>query len=94
MLNCDDCRSFQKGAKIDKPMTDGRTSVIKAMENKDMPMIDILLAADKEQNFVNKSSFLYEMADLYQRDDRGLFSIYYTACHVVCVEIQEPFETS
>jgi len=64
---------FQKGAKIDKPMTDGRVAVIKAMENGDMPMIDILLAADKEQNFSNKSGFTYEMADLYQREDRGLW---------------------
>ena len=66
--------TFQKGAKVDKPMTDGRTAVIKAMENGDMPMIDILLAADKEQNFSFRNGFTYEMADLYQRDDRGLYS--------------------
>ena len=53
-------------------MTDGRVAVIKAMESGDMPMIDVLLAADKDQNFSNKSGFTYEMADLYQRDDRGL----------------------
>jgi hypothetical protein len=72
MHSCDSVvLCFQKGAKVDKPMTDGRTAVVKAMDNGDMPMIDVLLAADKDQNFASKSGFAYEMTDLYQRDDRG-----------------------
>jgi len=53
-------------------MTDGRTSLIKAMEGNDMPMVDALLAADKNQNFTDKNGFMYEMVDLYQREDRGI----------------------
>ena len=64
---------LQKGAKLDKPMTDGRTSLIKAMEVNDMPMVDRLLAADKNQNFSDKNGFMYEMVELYQREDRGIY---------------------
>jgi fluoride ion exporter CrcB/FEX len=83
---------FQKGAKVDKPMTDGRTSVVKAMENSDMPMIDILLGADKDQNFSTKSGFVYEMTELYQRDDRGLMCLHVAAsCSslTVCMQTLE-----
>jgi len=62
---------MQKGAKLDKPMADGRTSMVKAMEGNDMPMIDILLGADKNQNYADKNSFMYQMVELYQREDRG-----------------------
>jgi len=55
-------------------MVDGRTSLIKAMEGNDMPMIDALLGADKNQNFTDKNGFMYEMVELYQREDRGIFS--------------------
>ena len=63
---------MQRGAKLDKPMADGRTSLIKAMEGNDMPMIDTLLGADKNQNFSDKNSFMYQMVELYQREDRGI----------------------
>jgi len=53
-------------------MTDGRTSLIKAMEVNDMQMVDRLLAADKNQNFTDKNGFMYEMVELYQREDRGI----------------------
>ena len=53
-------------------MTDGRTSLIKAMEVNDMPMVDRLLAADKNQNYSDKNGFMYEMVELYQREDRGI----------------------
>jgi len=53
-------------------MADGRTSLIKAMEGNDMPMIDTLLGADKNQNFEDKSGFMYQMVELYQREDRGI----------------------
>jgi len=52
-------------------MADGRTSLIKAMEGNDMPMVDTLLGADKNQNFTDKNGFMYEMVELYQREDRG-----------------------
>jgi len=54
-------------------MADGRTSLIKAMEGNDMPMIDTLLGADKSQNFDDKNGFMYQMVELYQREDRGTF---------------------
>jgi ankyrin repeat protein/ribosomal protein L12E/L44/L45/RPP1/RPP2 len=66
---------ISKGAKLDKPMTDGRTSLIKAMENNDMPMIDTLLGADKDQNYSEKSGFMYSMVELYQREDRDIEKI-------------------
>jgi len=53
-------------------MTDGRTSLIKAMEVNDMPMVDTLLGADKNQNFSDKNGFMYQMVELYQREDRGM----------------------
>ena len=63
---------LQRGAKLDKSMADGRTSLIKAMEGNDMPMIDTLLAADRNQNFTDKRGFMYQMVELYQREDRGI----------------------
>jgi len=59
-------------------MVDGRTSLIKAMEGNDMPMIDTLLGADKSQNFDDKNGFMYQMVELYQREDRGI-STHFTA---------------
>jgi len=38
-----------------------------------MPMIDTLLGADKNQNYTDKNGFMYEMVELYQREDRGTF---------------------
>jgi len=43
------------------------------MEGNDMPMIDTLLGADKNQNYTDKNGFMYEMVELYQREDRGTF---------------------
>jgi len=65
------CIFSQKEAKIDKPMTDGRTALIKAVENDDRAMVETLLNANLLDNFSDRSSFSYGMADTYQRPDRG-----------------------
>jgi len=66
---------IQKGAKVDKLMSDNSTAVIKASENDDQPMIEKLLAANLTDNYFDKRGFMYEMAERFQKPDKDVSSI-------------------
>jgi len=61
----------QRGAKVDKRMTDRRDALIKSVENNDVDMVDQLLMADLDQNFEHPDGFMYKLAQDYQSKDRG-----------------------
>lgn len=53
-------------------MTDGRTSLIKALDADDMQMIDTLLEnSDLYINFCDRDSFMCRMAEKYKEPNRG-----------------------
>jgi len=72
---------LQFGAKLDKPLDDGRTALTIAMETNSKDMIETLLEASLSDNFINKKEFMYEMAKRYRRVDQGLtLAAVYIAC--------------
>jgi len=62
---------LQFGAKLDKPLDDGRTALTIAMETNNREMIETLLEASLSENYVNTQEFMYEMAKKYRRVDQG-----------------------
>ncbi|ESN93306.1 hypothetical protein HELRODRAFT_88948, partial [Helobdella robusta] len=62
---------ISKGAKVDHVMKDGRTSVIKAKDADDMPMIDLLLQADLNNNFADNNGFVYQLAKNYNSPNKS-----------------------
>ena len=57
-------------------MTDGRTSLVRAMDNRDEQMIDMILTANLDANFQNRGAFVHQMAEKYQKPDRGKYAYY------------------
>jgi len=66
---------LQFGAKLDKPLDDGRTALIIAMETNNRDMIQTLLEASLTENYSNTKDFMYEMAKKYRRVDQGRRSL-------------------
>lgn len=64
---------IKKGAKLDKELSDGRNSLILAFELQDMVLVDMLLSADINTNFVNSTGPYADLARQYQRPDRSTF---------------------
>lgn len=64
---------MQFGAKLDKPLDDGRTALTIAMETHSREMIETLLEASLSDNYSNTNEFMYEMAKRYRRVDEGAF---------------------
>ena len=62
---------MQRGAKVDKRMADGRTALVKSMETRDERMMDQLLNADLQINYIDQAGFMYNIAKQYQQKDRG-----------------------
>jgi hypothetical protein len=52
-------------------MTDGRTSLVKAMEARDSQLVDLLLMADLQRNFDVPGQLMHQLAERYQSKDRG-----------------------
>jgi len=52
-------------------MADGRTSLVKSMETRDERMMDLLLNADPQINYIDQAGFMYNIAKQYQQKDRG-----------------------
>jgi len=65
---------LQFGAKLDKPLDDGRTALIIAMETNNREMIETMLEASLSENYSNTREFMYEMAKKYRRVDQGMNS--------------------
>lgn len=55
-------------------MSDGRSALIKAVESGDWEMVEQIFNANLLDNFSDRSSFAYDMAERYQRPDRGSVS--------------------
>lgn len=79
------CELFlQKDAKIDKPMSDGRSALIKAVDNGDWEMVEQIFNANLLDNFSDRNNFTYEMAERYQRPDRGSVSALSSQITICC----------
>ncbi len=52
-------------------MSDGRTALVKSLETRDEHMMNMLLNADLNLNFIHKGDFFHEMAVKYQAPDRS-----------------------
>jgi len=65
-----------EGAKVDLPMSDGRTALDKAWEASEMPMIDTLLQnSHLNKNFSDPKGLTYKMAEKYDQPTRDIESI-------------------
>ena len=54
------------------PLSDGTNSLLKAGVNNDMEMINVLLSANLESNFIDSSGFMYKLASKYQSREKGV----------------------
>ena len=70
----DNCRCCcrQRNAKLDKPMEDGSTSLVKAFTARDMEMVHKLLRADVYNNFIDQEGKMHQFALAYQDKDRRM----------------------
>ena len=62
---------FQKGAKVDLQMSDGRTALIKASEARDMEMVELILGTSTQENFTELQGMTAHLCAEYQSKDRG-----------------------
>ena len=65
-------------------MSDGQTSLLRVYDAGDMPMLDLLLNANLQNNYSDRDGFMYHMAVLYQGKDRGWFFfiiLYFTVAY-------------
>lgn len=56
-------------------MSDGRTALIRSVENSDWEMVEQIFNANLHDNFSDHNNFSYDMAERYQRPDRGILSV-------------------
>ncbi len=62
---------MQKGAKVDRQMSDGTVPLMRAFDNQDMNNVNYILNADLEHNFLHKDGITAESANAYQSKQRG-----------------------
>ena len=67
---------YQKGAMVDKPLSDNRTSIMIAFESL-KSMIDDILCADLNKNFSDVDGFTYKLAKMYQEKRGGLQHLFF-----------------
>ncbi|KAI0228407.1 hypothetical protein LSAT2_021116 [Lamellibrachia satsuma] len=65
----------RRNAKVDKPMSDGSTSLVKAFGVRDMEMVHRLLRADLYNNFEYSEEKMHQLAVAYQDKDRDVEAI-------------------
>ncbi len=62
---------IQKGAKVDRQMSDGTVPLMRAFDNQDMTNVNYILNADLEHNFLHRDGITAESASAYQSKQRG-----------------------
>ena len=54
------------------PLSDNTNALLKSAAQNDMPMVEVLLRADLQSNFIDTNGFMFHMAQLYQSQERGV----------------------
>ena len=62
---------LQRGAKVDRLLADGRCLVLKMYEANDQTMVNHILLADLDHNFIDADGLTAQLAAAYQKRDRG-----------------------
>ena len=65
------------------PLSDNTNALLKAAAQNDMQMLEVLLSADLQANFIDTNGFMYHMASQYQSRERGARTFSHT-CAMHC----------